>query len=166
MKMTNEQRRSIYGIASEIGIYEKGNPNDNLHSLVSNLTGKDSIGDLTLTEANQVISELRRLKGGQVKPGKQQKESGKEHRPGMITPEQRNKVWYFMYKLAEYDQEPSKVSLGSRLCKIIEKHLSITAFEKDPFRFLTFDQGSTLIEVMKKMVLYEERKRKKRAAEK
>lgn len=158
-KMTNEQRQTIYGMATQLGLYEKGNPNDDLHALVSGLTGKDSISQLTNPDAARVISELIRLKDGQNLPRKpKEKVVPNVSRPGMILPDQVKKVWYFMYRLAELDREPSKVSLGYRLCKIIEKHLNVSAFEKDPFRFVTFEQGSILIEVIKKMVQYEKRK--------
>lgn len=156
-KMTTEQRQTIYGMATQLGIYEKGNPNDDLHALVDSLTGKSSIGDLTVSDAARVISELIRLKDGQNMPRKSKKAT-EVNRPGMITPDQIRKVWFFMYRLAEFDREPSKVSLAYRLCKIIEKELKITAFEKDPFRFISFEQGSTLIEVVKKYVQYVKRK--------
>ena len=123
---------------------------------------------MTSQEANKVISELFRLQRDQERStpstatsSNKRIESGAEHRPGMITPKQVKKVWYFMYKLAEFDTECSKVSLGTRLCKVIEKHLGISAIEKDPFRFMTFDQGSTLIEVVKKLGQYEKRKLQK-----
>jgi hypothetical protein len=162
LKMTSEQRQTIYGMATQLGIYEKGNSNDNLHLLVKRLTGKDSIGKLDKAAAAEVISELIHLKNGFL-PKRQTnlKKMQPEQRPGMILPEQAKKVWYFMYRLQGLDSEPSKVSLGYRLCSIIEKNLNVSAFEKDPFRFVTFDQGSILIEVVKKLVQYEERKVKK-----
>ncbi|NSW90242.1 MAG: regulatory protein GemA [Firmicutes bacterium] len=159
-KMTNEQRRTIYGMATQLGIYEKNNPNDNLHALVYGLTGKESISELTISDAGTVISELIRLKEGQNLPRKSKATSNQAHRPGMITPDQVKKVWYFMYRLAELDVEPSKARLSKRLCGIIEKNLHISAFEKDPFRFVTFDQGIKLIEIVKKLVQNEKRKRK------
>jgi hypothetical protein len=157
MKMANNQRRTIYGLATELGIYEKNNPNDSLHDMVAAITGKSSIGDLTFTDANQVIGGLRKLKNGTdplpVKTHKE--ESSLKYRPGMITPEQRNKIWAYMYNLVEYDINPSKVTIGTRLCKIIEKYLHVTAVKKDPFRFVTFEKAGILIEVMKKMIRYE-----------
>jgi hypothetical protein len=161
--MTNGQRQTIYGMASQLGIYEKGNPNDDLHALVNSLTGKISIGELDTSDAAKVISELIRLKDGQGMPRKS-KAVPSVTRPGMITPDQEKKVWFFMYRLAEYDKEHSKVTLGYRLCKIIEKEIKVTAVEKDPFRFMTFEQGSTLIEVVKKYVQYEKRKVSRKVA--
>ncbi len=162
LNMTSEQRQTIYGMATQLGIYEKGNSNDNLHLLVNKLTGKDSIGKLDKADAAKVISELIHLKNG-ILPKKQEKPKKLQPKqiPGMIMPEQAKKVWYFMYRLQEFDNEPSKVSLGCRLCGIIQKHLNVSAFEKDPFRFVTFENASILIEVVKKLVKYEERKVKK-----
>lgn len=158
-KMTNEQRQTIYGMATQLGIYEKGNPNDDLHALVSSLTGKESLSQLTNPDAARVISELIKLKDGQNIPRKPKaKVVPQVSRPGMILPDQIKTVWFFMYRLAEHDREPSKVTLGYRLCKIIEKNLKVSAFEKDPFRFVSFEQGSKLIEVLKKMIQNEKRK--------
>ena len=159
IKMTNQQRQSIYGMATQLCIYEKGNPNDDLHGLVYSLTGKSSLGELDNLAAARVISELVKLKDSQ---GMQRvsRKIPEAARPGMVTPEQVKAVWFHMYRLAEYDKEPAKVTLGYRLCKIIEKEIKVTANEKDPFRFLTFSQGSILIEVVKKYVQYEKRKAK------
>lgn len=158
--MSNEQRRSIYGIATELGIYEKSNENDNLHALVYKVTKKVSISELDFIDANKVISELRSLKNKQYKPKVAPvKEVTDNVRPGMISDGQKKMVWRNMYNLAEFDSEPSKVSLGKRLCGIIEKNIKVTAFEKDPFRFVTSEHGKILIEVLKKMVKNEERKK-------
>jgi len=146
-KITNEQRRSIYGIASQLGIYEKGNPDDNLHVLVGRVTEKKSIADLDAADAAKVIYELIKLKDGQ-----------RISRAGMITPAQEKKIWFFMYKLSSFDKEPSKVKLAYRLCKIIKKELKISACERKPFQFVSFENGNTLIEVIKKYVQYEERR--------
>jgi hypothetical protein len=162
LKMANGQRRTIYGMATQLGIYEKGNQDDNLHQLVYSLTGKASISDLDNRDAARVILELVKLKDSQGLP-RIYKKIPDVTRPGMITPDQEKKVWFFMYRLAEYDREPAKVSLGYRLCKIIEKEIKVTAIEKDPFRFLTFSQGSNLIEVVKKYVQYEKRKAERAA---
>lgn len=157
-KMTKEQRQTIYGMATQLGIYEKGNKNDDLHALVYKLTGKESIGMLTASDAGAVISNLILLKDAQNLPRESHKKPDKVNRPGMITPEQEKKVWFFMYRLAEFDKESRSVSLAHRLCRIIEKELKVSAFEKDPFRFVTFEHGSTLIEVMKKYIQNEKRK--------
>ena len=46
-----QQIRKIYAIGNALGIVERGNEDDDLHALVSALTGKDSVKSLTYTEA-------------------------------------------------------------------------------------------------------------------
>jgi len=70
--ITNEQRRKIFGLAKGLGLVgEEGMAH--LHALVYDATGKESIRDLTTTEANKVIRRLASLL------------SLKEHRPGRAT---------------------------------------------------------------------------------
>lgn len=165
-KMSAEQRKRIFGLARELGIHEKDNPDDELHALVLRETGKESISKLSAAEADQVIGEMYRLLDKGHVPGSRQKnESGRQRRPGMITPEQVKKVWHLMYQLAELDPSPAKVSLGYRLAKIIEKELKVNSFEKDPFRFVTFNHGGTLIEKLKFYVSSEKRKARRNQSE-
>lgn len=65
---------------------------------------------------------------------------------------QRRKVWRLMYQLEELDDKPSSAKLGDRLCGIIKKELHIDCTSKQPFRWLTYQQGSKLIEKLKKYV--------------
>jgi len=67
--ITHEQRRKIFGLAKGLGLTgEEGNAN--LHALIYEVTGKESIRELTEAQANKVIRRLAsRL-------------SLKEHRPG------------------------------------------------------------------------------------
>ena len=44
-----QQIRKIYAIGNALGIVERGNEDDDLHALVSALTGKDSVKSLTLS---------------------------------------------------------------------------------------------------------------------
>ena len=44
-----QQIRKIYAIGNALGIVERGNEDDDLHALVSALTGKDSVKALTYT---------------------------------------------------------------------------------------------------------------------
>ena len=44
-----QQIRKIYAIGNALGIVERGNEDDDLHALVSALTGKDSVKSLTYT---------------------------------------------------------------------------------------------------------------------
>lgn len=154
-KMNARQRRAIYGMATQIGIYEKGNKDDDLHTIVWRLTGKESIGHLTSKEANLVIGELSKLKRC-CKSDRGGKPQG--HRAGMISKDQERAVWYYMYRLEEMDETPSQLSRAERLCAVIKKYLHVDTLASDPFRFISFKAAGTLIEVLKNIVRYEERK--------
>lgn len=162
-KMSAEKRKTIYGMATQMGLYDKYNKDDDLHALVFRVTGKESISQLSDKDASLVIRELVKLKGGREgqanPPGKSTgKKEMQKHRPGMITPGMQKAVWYHMYRLQELDSKTSEMTLGERLCAIIKKFLRVDAVPQDPMRFVTFEAGNTLIEILKKMVQYEERK--------
>ena len=148
-KMTGEQRKQIYGIAIDRGIYEKGNPDDALHDLVRRETGKGSLSELTAEDARKVIKAL----GGNVF-GKREVNNGADR--GMATEAQKKKVWAMMFQLQNLS--PGFSSVAARLGGVIEKYLGVSSFEKDPFRFVNSVQCHKLIEVLKKMIETEERK--------
>ena len=159
--MSDGQRRTIYGMATQLGLYEKGNKDDSLHAIVYRATKKESIGQLTGEEADRVIGELVKLKNvGRVKAERKNpsEEKKRGHRPGMINPDQQKAVWFYMYRLEELDKEPSPTSRAERLCAIIKKYLHADAAVRDPLRFVSFEDGGTLIEVLKKIVRNEKRK--------
>ena len=56
------------------------------------------------------------------------------------------------------DKSPNEVLLGDRLCAVIKKELHVDAIAKNPFAWLTFSQGNTLIEVLKGYLKSLERK--------
>ena len=77
---------------------------------------------------------------------------------GGITPGQQRKVWYLMYQLAGCDKHISPIPIGERLCGIIKKELKIDTISKNPFAWLTYQDGSILIERLKKYVSSAEKK--------
>jgi len=147
-------------MATQLGIYEKNNKDDDLHAIVYRVTKKESIGLLTGREADLVIGELVKLKNSRAKADRKNTRGKKEreHRPGMITPGQERAVWRYMYRLEEVSKKSSQKTRAERLCAIIKKHIHVDASTRDPLRFLSFSAGSTLIEVLKKIIQYEERK--------
>ena len=116
-----QQIRKIYSIGNALGIVERGNEDDDLHALVSALTGKDSVKSLTYAEAQAVITDLQKRQGAAPLP--RHKPKTHPERPGGATDGQQRKVWALMYQLAKADKEPSTASLGERLCGIIRKEL-------------------------------------------
>lgn len=146
------QMRSIYGIGKTLGI-STGGRDDNLHQLVEATTGKDSISSLTYEEAQSVIADLRARSAGA------EKTAATERRKlsGGMTTGQTKKVWGLMYDLQAHDKVRSEASLGDRLCGIIKRELGVDATAKDPMRWLTYKQGTRLIEAIKGYVTTAER---------
>lgn len=154
------QIKMIFATGHSLGIVTAGSREDDLHLLVEGITGKDSVKELSFHEANAVIAKLRNMKRPQASP-QPQRPDWKEHkqRPGGITSGQQKKVWYLMYELKKCDEVANNVALGERLCKIIKKEMKLDALAKDPFTWMTFSQGNTLIEILKKYLGSAQKKR-------
>lgn len=152
------QMKKIYAISGALGMTQQGNREDELHLLVTGLTGKESVKELTYREAQTVIARLSQIQGSQAPP-KTKRDRKHPSRPGGVTSGQQKKIWALMYELQKYDEAPSAVSLGDRLCAVIKKELKVDAIARVPFAWLDFEQGSQLIEALKK---YIESTRKKR----
>ena len=84
-KIESFQMKKIYAIGHALGITGTGSE-DELHVLVSSVTGKDSIKELSYQEAMAVIKRLEDLQGGTAAP-KPSSRKPKEHsqRPGGVT---------------------------------------------------------------------------------
>lgn len=148
------QIKTIYAIGRQLGILEPGNPDDELHAFVAGISGKSSIKELSIAEAEAVITALRQRQ--REKP----KTSGKRYSevPGGITVSQQRMVWALMYELQRLDKEPNGKSLGARLCGIIKKELEIEARSENPFAWVDFNTGTKLLEVLKGYVATAKRK--------
>ena len=159
------QMKKIYAVGHALGITARGGREDELHTLVSGITGKESIRELSYREAAAVIARLNELQGGAVPSCQKNAVKGHtEHRerPGGVTVGQQKKIWALMYELQKHDQEPDGAPLGSRLCAVIKKELGTDALAKNPFAWITFSQGNTLIEVLKGYIENEKRKEERR----
>lgn len=144
-----QQIKKIYAIGQALGIVERGNDGDNLHSLVAAITGKESVKALTYVEAQAVIANLQQRQGAALLPRRPKTHA---ERPGGATDGQQRKVWALMYELQKRDTAPSTASLGERLCGIIRKELKADALPQQPFAWLDFRTCNKLIEVLKKYV--------------
>lgn len=152
--LKSQQTQRIYAMGARLGILEHGNRNDNLHTLVYQLTQKESIRSLNDNEYKIVVKDLaERLKMQNMDappchPYKAKKfeDSGR----GKMSDGQKRKVWRLMYQLRDLDDQPVQAKLGNRLCGIIKKELHIDATPKQPFIWVTYQQGVKLIEVLKK----------------
>lgn len=149
-----QQTQRIYAMGARLGLVESGNKNDLLHELVFSISQKNSVRELDEKEYKKVVSELAlQLKAANltepktVHPFKAQKREKKGI--GKMSDGQIRKVWQLMYSLEKLDIKPSSARLGDRLCGIIKKELHIDAIPKDPFSWLTYQQGVKLIEILK-----------------
>lgn len=134
-----------------------------LHELVFSLTGQEHISSCSNDEYETIIKELQyRCKQQEIeepscKPYKKQKhEDGGR---GKMSDGQIGKVWRLMYELQMLDKKPSSAPLEKRLCGIIKRELQIDCPTKQPFRWLTYQQGSKLIEKLKKYVANAQRRK-------
>lgn len=164
--MTAEQRKTIFGLSKGLNMN-----NDELHIMVSGLTGRESLKELTDPQTEDVIRELRyRMRySDNTKPVKKTAPKEKpEAVPGMMTAEQQSLAWRLMYRLQELDKKPrfhengQSVTVGERMAGAVNKILGITtAPGENIFRWVSFDEGSRLIEGLKRYVRSAERKANK-----
>ena len=154
------QIKKIYAIGDALEIVDRKNRDDDLHALIQGMTGKESVKALTYKEAGVVIAWLEKLQGSAPAASPKRLKKEKEHpeRPGGVTSGQQKKIWALMYELKKYDQSPESAPLGDRLCAIIKKELGVDAIAQKPFAWVTFSQGNTLIEMLKRYVESQKRK--------
>lgn len=137
------QIRKIYAIAGALGM--KGNDRyDPLHDLISDITGKESVRDLSYADACRVIGELEARQGTPPRKGGRPL---RKSAPGRVSEGQQRKIWALMYKLEE--ASPSTAPLGNRLCAIIKKTLGVDAFPAAPFAWVDYKGGNKVIEALK-----------------
>lgn len=141
----DRQRRRIFGAARGIGM-----TNDDLHALAADLTGRESLKELTSREAETLIRDLQRRQPSAPPAPKARVPKQHPEHPGGPTSEQQRKVWAVMYDLQAMDTEYADLSLGERLSGIIRKELHISATARDPFAWLTCEQCSRLIDILDK----------------
>lgn len=150
--MDAKQNKKVWGIAHNLGI-----SGEDLHALCYAVTGRYSLKELDGSQAADLIAELEKKQGG--KPYRRKE---KQTEPGYMTASQQALAWRYIYRLIELDESPSKAQPGERMCGAIQKALGITASPKEPFKWIKFDDGIKLIEVLKKYVVSAERKAARR----
>ena len=151
-----QQIKSIYAMGSSLGI-NRNSHEDELHALVLCITNKESIKELTSSEAGAVISELiRRMKGeGKIRKERRRKI---DVPPGKMTEAQQRKAWQLIYRLQELD--PSESSAAERMRGAVRKILGaeINTNNKAPFRMIPMEDGIKLIDTLKRYVMSAEKK--------
>ena len=151
--MPNKNRfAKMFALAKEAGMSgEQGN--EDLHALVADICGKDSLKELTNSDYAAVIKELQNRVG--TSNTYQGKCTG--NAKGM-TKGQEGKIWHLMYELQELS--PSSAKLGERLCGIIKKEFKIDATSEKPLVWFSFNDASKMIEILKRYVSSAEKKAK------
>ncbi len=160
--LNKTQVQRIYGMGAALGMLDNNNHKDDmLHNLVYNITGQDSVKQLTDSDYKKVVAELaQRIKISQLQPPEKSRSGNKRYNAtakGMTAGQQR-KVWALMYQLAGCDTTTTVATKGERLCGIIKKELHIDAIPQRPFEWLGYNDGNKLIEVLKAYVKSAERK--------
>lgn len=143
-------QKHIFVSARKAGITDSGI----LHELVSGICGKNSLKDITWQDYRQIIRELQKRSSGYSadKKPKQKPKPPQVRTVGGMSEGQIRKVWRLMYQLRGFDKQENTAPIGERLCGIIKRELKIDARSKEPFVWLTYQNGGTLIERLKKYV--------------
>lgn len=144
-----EITRRLYAVAASMGLVEGGE--DAFHQIVYRITGKEHVSDLTEAERKAVGRELIGMKRRDPP-----KPKPREEVPGMMTDAQQRYAWRLIYRLIELDKKD--VPAGERMAGAVRKILQITASPKEPLRWVNREDGSKLIETLKRYVRSAERK--------
>ena len=152
--MDSRQNKQIWGIAHNLGM----SPED-LHNLCQSITGCYSLKELDAMQTAELMAELNKRQGG----NRNYKKKPVRTEAGMMTASQQNMAWRCIYRLIELDPEPSKAQPGERMVGAIKKILGETVMtdKKEIFARIHMDEGSKLIEGLKRYVKNAERKAKK-----
>lgn len=132
------QIKRIYAAGAKLGIVGHDRE-DNLHNMIMSMYGKESIKDLTKSEASGLLKRLN-----------------EQTIPGRITEQQKKKCWALIYRLCELD--PREAAANARLAGAVQKILGIPSLPKNPLKWVTFEQAEKLIEYLKRYVRTEEKK--------
>lgn len=153
-----EQIKRIYSLGSGLNLIDNKNKgNDLLHELVYGITGKEHVSKLNDKEFKEVEKELlnrMRMSKQELQP----KRKPKDTVANMMTDGQQRKAWQLMYQLIKLS--PSSATAGERMSGALKTILGVTAspHSKDMFRWVSFVQGSRLIETLKRYVENAEKK--------
>ena len=135
------QIKAIYASGNKLGMCDRTDrENDMLHLLIHRTTGKNSVKELSYTEALVVIKELRKLEIPESK----------------MSTGQRSKAWALFYQLKELS--PSEASDGERMAGIVTKVTGVSCSRKNPFVWLGKKQGNDVIEMLKRYIATEKNK--------
>ncbi len=148
---TGKQIQRIYALGAKCGLLDRSRgSDDDLHLWIKQLSLKDHISELTEKQADFVISRLEDYRAN-VCPPKITEVEG-------ITEEQKKLCFRLAYKLA--DISPSEADVRERLRGIVSKCIGKEIrSDRDIFYKVSRAQGAQIIEMLKRLIRSEERKR-------
>ena len=154
LTVTPQDRRGLIALAIEGGLTVGKEHDGTLYDLLFSETAKSSLHELTVSEFRAFRTTLiNRLRGNFKYTPRERSVSG------MMTGKQIKKAWALMYRIKELD--PSPAAVGDRMRGAIKSALGLDCSAKEPFRWISFDQGEKLIETLKGYARSAERKKKK-----
>lgn len=150
---TGKQIQRIYALGAKCGLLDRERGcDDDLHLWIKQWSQKEHISELTEKQADFIIARLIDYKE-HVCP---EKPAQIEH----ITGEQQSLCFRLAYKLAQIS--PSNVEVRERLrgliCKVVKRDIPA---DGDIFCKVSREEGSQVIETLKRIIRSEERKKKR-----
>jgi hypothetical protein len=162
--ITKEQIKRIYALGGALGLVVSGSHDDHLHDMIHRLTEKDSVRDLTAPEFRNVERELLTLLQYKNRTAPLKAKPKPDTAPGMMNPAQQGLAWRMIYRLQELDTKNSTAIAGQRMVGAIKRILGVDAGVEKPFDWVTFEQGTQLIEHLKRYVRSAEGAARKRGS--
>lgn len=142
IRINKEQIRRLYALASKLKMVKHGE-NDDFHAFVYAITGKESVRELTESQFKNVEVELL-------------KKLNPPSSPGQMSNAQKSKCWKLMYDIIKLNLRDQ--TAGQRMCGAIKRNFHVDVDVRNPFAWLTFEQGNILIEQLKRYKKSVERK--------
>ena len=150
---TGKQIQRIYALGAKCGLLdrERGN-DDDLHLWIKQWSQKDHISELTEKQADFIIARLIDYQKNVCPPDPAKRE--------FITNEQKRLCFGLAYKLAKLSPSDAEVRerLRGLICKVTNRNIKT---DGDIFYKVTRDEGSRIIEILKRMIRSEERKKER-----
>lgn len=148
---TKEQIKRIYALGAAAGLLDSSlGTEDNLHLWVRQFSLKEHISELTEKQAAFIIERLLDYKKHAVPEVVQEK----------ITQEQISFCFKLMYRIAAIS--PSEADVRERLRGVVAKELHRDILpDRDIFYNVSRAEGSSIIELLKRILRSEEAKRKR-----
>lgn len=149
--MTAQERKKIFALCGELEMTD-----DDRHTLIYGVTGKESVRELTAAETRAVIAEL--MNRANSEHHQSAYKSKKVYKTEGMTQEQCRKAFALIYELERYDSENSEANAAQRLCGAIKKFCKKLSIAGEPFARLNSHDGIILIEAINGCVRSAEKK--------